>query len=343
MILKTKSGELLIRWERREMKNKKILILSSGGDAPGMNAAIRAAVRTALYYQLEIYGCEMGYTGLMQKRIFPMAAESVANCIQRGGTLLKTGRTEEFKREEIQHECYRFIKSKNIDALIILGGDGSFAGAAALAKYGDLQVIGIPCTIDNDIVGTEYCIGFDTAKNTALDAIDKIRDTAFSLDRNFLIEVMGRASGFLAVDVGIAGGAEFILIPEYPMTTEDLVKEIKSKQRPKLSSIIVAAEAGHPGHSLQLAEDIRKMSGIIYKVAILGHIQRGGSPTLYDRKIASIMGAKAIEGILAGHTKKMIAVIDGKLALQDFPDPKKGTRFFDNYELLKINKIICQI
>ncbi len=322
---------------------KKLLVLSSGGDAPGMNAAIRAAVRSARYYDIDVYGAENGYTGLMQEQIMPLSEADVANCIMRGGTILKTGRCPAFKEKAVRDQCRAFLKQQQFDAMIVLGGDGSFAGAELLAEEGGPAVIGIPCTIDNDINGTEYCIGFDTACNTALEAIDKIRDTAFSFDRNFLIEVMGRSSGFLAVEVGIAGGAEVILIPEYPLTPDELVEKIQNKHRKKLASIIVVAESDQPGCSIKLAEDIKNRSGIEYRVCILGHTQRGGTPTVHDRKVASLMGANAVEALRAGHTKLMTAIQKGKYCLTPFPQPGKGTRYFNDEQVLKLNEVICSI
>lgn len=326
------------------MKNKikKLLILCSGGDAPGMNAAIRAVVRTALYHGIEVYGVENGYCGLMQQHIIQFQNDSVANCIQRGGTILKTGRCPEFLDQSVRAKCIEYLKKENFDAMIVLGGDGTFRGANLLAQEDDIKVIGIPCTIDNDITGTDYCIGFDTARTTALDAIDKVRDTAYSLDRNFMVEVMGRATGHIAIDVGIAGGAEYILIPEFPITTEQLVKKIKQKKRQKLTSIIVVAEADKPNHSIELAKQLKALSGIEYKVCILGHTQRGGTPTVKDRKIASIMGVKAVEALLAGHSQKMIAEQNGTLTLTEFPDPNHATRFVTSKELLNLNEIICE-
>ena len=274
---------------------EKILILSSGGDAPGMNAAIRAAVRAALHHDVEVYGTLLGYQGLIEKNIFPLTAEFVGNSIQRGGTILQSGRCPAFKEDSVRDECREFLIENDIGGIVILGGDGSFRGASLLAHGSDIKVVGVPCTIDNDIPGTDYAIGFDTARNTALRAIDKIRDTAFSFNRNFLVEVMGRNSGFLAVDVGIAGGAEFILIPESPMDVDKLVERIEHRERRKRASIIVVAEANSPGRSFTIAKKIEELSGIEYKVCVLGHTQRGGSPTVQDRKMGSIMGYMAIE------------------------------------------------
>lgn len=321
---------------------KKLVILSSGGDAPGMNAAIRAAVRMAIHLGIEVFGAENGYSGLIHQNLIPITSDYVGNIVQRGGTILKTGRCPEFKDPGVRKATAHFLKSLKIDYLLVLGGDGSFRGASLLSEEGGPATIGIPCTIDNDIPGTDYCIGFDTARNTALEAIDKIRDTAFSLNRNFMIEVMGRATGFIAVDVGISGGAEAILIPEFPITTEALVEKIQNKRRKKGTSIMVVAEADHPGRSVALAEEIKQRSGIEYKVCILGHTQRGGSPTVIDRKIGSLMGAKAIEGLLQGENRKMVAEVADEIVLVPFPPPDKGTRFFKDKKILELNDIICE-
>lgn len=323
-------------------KRKKLVILSSGGDAPGMNAAIRAAVRTAIHLGFEVFGAENGYSGLIKQNLIPIHSDYVANIVQRGGTILKTGRCPEFTEKKVRATAAEFLKSQGIHYLIVLGGDGSFRAANLLSEECDIATIGIPCTIDNDIPGTEYCIGFDTARNTALEAIDKIRDTAFSLNRNFMIEVMGRATGFIAVDVGLSGGAEAILIPEFPISTAELIEKLRNKKRKKGTSIIVVAEADNPGRSVALAEEIKQLSGIEYKVCILGHTQRGGAPTLLDRKIGSIMGATAVEGLLNGETCKMVADVGGQLMLVPFPEPHKGTRFFKDKKILELNDIICE-
>lgn len=320
---------------------KKILVISSGGDAPGMNAAIRAVVRTAIHHGLEPMGTEQGFCGLLSKQIFPLNVDSVANIIQRGGTILKTGRCIPFQDATVRKQCGEFLKSQQIDGMVILGGDGSFRGATKFTDETGIPVIGIPCTIDNDITGTDYCIGFDTARNTALDAIDKIRDTALSLDRNFIIEVMGRSTGHIAVDVGIAGGAEFILIPEFPISPETLVEKLKHPRRTKLASIIVAAEANRPGSSIELAHTIKELSEIEYKVCILGHTQRGGSPTTHDRKVASMMGTAAIEALREHRGKSMTAMQNHHIAIVPFPDPKNATRYFQDESLLTLNEILC--
>ncbi len=322
---------------------KKLLILTSGGDAPGMNAALRAAVRTAIYHGIEVYGSEAGYQGLIDQTVFPISSKYVANCLQRGGTILKSGRCKAFMEKTVRDECRQYLQALEIDAMVVLGGDGSFRGAWLLENEGGPKTMGIPCTIDNDILGTEYTIGFDTACNTALQAIDKIRDTAFSHNRHFLVEVMGRSAGFLAVEVGIAGGAEFVLIPEEPLSTEELVQRIRNRVRQKLASIIVVAEAEKAGRSVELAEQIKALSGITYRVCILGHTQRGGSPTVKDRKIASLMGYDAIQALLAGESQKMVSLQNEELVTVPFPDPSLGARAFTGEELLRINRIICGV
>lgn len=322
-------------------KIKKLLIVTSGGDAPGMNAAIRGVLRTAVYHGIEVYACRGGYQGLIDQNVFPLVPKDSANSIQRGGTFLKTNRCEAFYNRGVRDTCREYLQTLGIDALAVLGGDGSFRGAVLLENEGGPRTVGIPCTIDNDIIGTDYTIGFDTACNTALQAIDKIRDTAFSLNRHFLVEVMGRAAGFLAVDVGIAGGAEFILIPELPISIDELITHIQNRRRKKLASIIVVAEAGQPGRTFGLAENIKEKSGLSYKVCILGHIQRGGAPTVKDRKIASLMGYQAVECLLQGETQKMVALHEEELKFVPFPDPGWGARCFQEADLLKINQIIC--
>lgn len=324
---------------------KKILIICSGGDSPGMNAAIRAVVRCGIAKNISVFGAAGGYGGLVNESLIELNQKSVANCLQRGGTFLKTGRCPEFHKKTVRDQCRQFLKNRRINGLIVLGGNGSFQGATLLSaeEPTDIQVIGIPCTIDNDIPNTDYCIGFDTARNTALQAIDKIRDTAFSTDRNFLIEVMGRASGFLAVDVAIAGGAEMVLIPEFPISTETLIHNIKHSQRHKMASIIVVAEGGKTGHSVQLAEEIKAKTGILYTVCILGHTQRGGSPTAMDRKMAALMGAQTIDAFLAGETQKMTASRGHHIVMAPFPSPQQSTEFFADQKLLELNNILCNV
>ncbi|MDR3477054.1 MAG: 6-phosphofructokinase [Gammaproteobacteria bacterium] len=320
---------------------KKIIVLTSGGDAPGMNAAIRAVVRTGHYYGLKVYGCQFGFQGLVDQTIFPMEPNSVANMIQNGGTILKTARCLSFLQKETRDACRAFLKKEEIDGIVVIGGNGSFKGASLLTAEGGPATIGIPGTIDNDIHGTEYTIGFDTARNTALQAIDKIRDTASSHNHNFLVEVMGRSSGFLALDVGIAGGAEFILTPEFPVSHEVLASKITTPRRHKLSSIIVIAEADKSGRSFDIAKQLAVITGLQYRVCILGHTQRGGSPTAMDRKMASEMGYLAVRGLLEGQSHQMTAFNQGRLELVRIPDPDLGPRILNQKDLIELNDILC--
>lgn len=297
----------------------KIAIMTSGGDAPGMNAAIRASVRMAIYKNLEIVGIIGGYSGILNDHYQLMQLRSVANIIQRGGTILKTARSAEFFKPEYRKIAADKLRQQNIDALICIGGDGSFRGAHLLNQEHSIKVIGIPGTIDNDIYGTDYTIGFDTAVNTALDAIDRIRDTAASHDRLFIVEVMGRNSGFIAAEVGLAGGAEVIFTPEYLFPIDQAVNQIKTAvSKGKMSSIIIAAEGQKSGRAYDLAEAIRKKSGFDAKVCILGHIQRGGSPTATDRVLASRFGAAAVEALVSGDTNCMMGISGRKLVKVPF-------------------------
>jgi 6-phosphofructokinase 1 len=320
---------------------KRIVVLSSGGDAPGMNAAIRATVRSALKLNIEVFGSYSGFQGIVEKSLKPMTTTSVANCIQHGGTILKTDRCDAFYEKQHRDACRLFLAEQKIDGLVVIGGDGSFRGAASLYLEGGPKVIGIPATIDNDINGTDYTIGFDTARNTALGAIDKIRDTASSHNRNFIVEVMGRNAGFLAVDVGIAGGAEYILIPEFEPDLNELAKKIKSKERQKLSSIMVVAESDRPGRSLELSEQLSVLTGRHYRVCILGHTQRGGAPSALDRKLASLMGVQAVNALLAGETNKMVALNQDQLGLVELPKVDLPSRKFTDIKLLEANTLIC--
>lgn len=320
---------------------KKIIVLTSGGDAPGMNAAIRAIVRTGCYFNIKVYGARSGFQGLVDQKLIPLEPENVANCIQHGGTILLAERCKAFYEKSTRDHCRAFLKEQQIDGIIVIGGNGSFKGASLLAEEGGPAVIGIPATIDNDIPNTEYTIGFDTARNTALQAIDKIRDTASSHSHTFLVEVMGRDSGFLAVDVGIAGGAEFILTPEFDIPIETLAAHINAPKRHKLSSIIIVAEAARVGRTIEIASQLEKLTQQTYRVCILGHTQRGGSPTTLDRKVASIMGHLAVKGLLAGESRKIVAMKNDQILLEDFPDPAMESRKLIDMELVDINNILC--
>ncbi len=297
---------------------KSIAVLTSGGDAPGMNAAIRAVVRYALAQGLEVHGVMKGYSGLLEGDLHAMTASSVANIIQRGGTILKTDRCAAFFKKSVRQEAANLLRRKGIDALVVIGGDGSFAGANLLEKETGFPTIGIPGTIDNDIAGTDDTIGFDTAVNTAIDSIDKIRDTASSHDRIFIVEVMGRSSGFIASQVGLGGGAETILVPERKISVAEVARNIaRGVKRGKSSSIIVMAEGEKPGLSYRVAAALEK-KGYSTKVCILGHTQRGGIPSAHDRLIASVMGASAVAYLLGGKSAGMVGIQGGEVKLVPF-------------------------
>ena len=321
---------------------RKIAVMTSGGDAPGMNAAIRAAVRMAIYKQLDVVGIVGGYTGVLNGQFQPMQLRSVANIIQRGGTILKTARCPEFHKPEYRKIAADKLREQGVDALICIGGDGSFRGAHLLNQEHGIKVVGVPGTIDNDIYGTDNSIGFDTAVNVALDAIDRIRDTAASHDRLFIVEVMGRNSGFIAVEVGLAGGAEIIFTPEHLFPIDQAVNQIKGAvSKGKMSSIIIAAEGQKPGRAYDLAEAIRKKSGLDAKVCILGHIQRGGSPTANDRILASRLGAAAVEALLSGDTNCMVGVNSNKIVKVPFQDVYSGKKEAPR-ELIDLAQILSQ-
>ncbi len=300
---------------------QKIGVFTSGGDAPGMNAAIRAVSRTALQKNLEVVGIMGGYQGMIDKDFQQLTPRAMANILQRGGTILKTGRCPEFHKPEFRTLAINNLKEAGIQALVCIGGDGSFTGAQLLYKEHQFPIIGIPGTIDNDIWGTDLTIGFDTAVNTALSSIDKIRDTADSHDRLFIIEVMGRNSGFIAANVGVAGGAEEILAPDFPMPIDHIINRIQdARARGKKSSVIIAAEGEKPGRAYDLAEQFRKRANLEAKVSILGHQQRGGSPSANDRILASQMGAFAVQALLNGEKDKMVGIQAGNIVLVPLSD-----------------------
>ncbi|PIT99165.1 MAG: 6-phosphofructokinase [Bdellovibrionales bacterium CG10_big_fil_rev_8_21_14_0_10_45_34] len=298
---------------------KKIGIFTSGGDAPGMNAALRSAVRSAIHRGLQVDGILQGYNGMIKEEFEPLNLRSMANIIQRGGTILRTGRSQEFLKPEVRAAAVQGLKKRKIDALVCIGGDGSFRGAHALWNEHSMPVVGIPGTIDNDIFGTDLTVGFDTAVNTALDAIDRIRDTAASHDRLFIVEVMGRDSGFIAVEVGIAGGAEEVFVPETECDLDKTILRLKqASTRGKLSSILVAAEGPTPGRAYKIAEEILAKSGLDAKVCILGHVQRGGAPTALDRNLATRLGGAAIDALLNGYCDAMAGMQAGEVNIVPF-------------------------
>lgn len=294
---------------RHKKKIRAIAVLCSGGDAPGMNAALRAVVRYGHYAGIKVYGVTKGYSGLLSRNWQEMDVKSVANIILRGGTILKTDRCPEFLKKSARQRAVGGMAEQGIDGLVVIGGDGSFRGAHALWTEFGVPVVGIPGTIDNDIAGTEATLGFDTAVNNALEAIDKIRDTASAHERTFLVEVMGRDSGYIALDVGIGGGAEAIILPEKRLSVKEVASRIqRGLDRGKMSSIVVMAEGQVAGGSAGLAKELEKKYGIEAKVCILGHIQRGGSPTARDRRLGSIMGVRAVQALLEGYSDVMVGV-----------------------------------
>lgn len=321
-------------------KIKTLGVYTSGGDAPGMNAAIRAVVRYGLYHGLKIKGIMQGYMGMLNNNVADLDLGAMANVIQRGGTLLKTGRSKEFINASARKTAAENLKKNGIEGLVCIGGDGSFRGAHLLSQEHGLPVIGVPGTIDNDIFGTEYTIGFDTAINIAMESIDRIRDTAASHDRLFIVEVMGRSSGSIAAAVGLAGGAEEIFFPQSKVSTDEAIEHIKRGiSRGKTSSILVTAEGDQPGAAYRLAEEIKKKAGFDSKVCILGHVQRGGNPTALDRIWASRLGAYAVEMLLAGHSGQMTAVVNNKMTLRPLEEVYKNHKA-PEYEMVELAQIL---
>ncbi|HLT05920.1 MAG TPA: 6-phosphofructokinase [Cyclobacteriaceae bacterium] len=300
------------------MENKvisRIGVLTSGGDAPGMNAAIRAVVRSAMYYKIEVYGIYRGYEGMINDEIKKLETKNVAYILERGGTFLRSARSAAFRTPEGRKKAYENLKKHGIDALVVIGGDGSLTGAHLLFEEYGIPSIGLPGTIDNDLSGTDSTIGFDTACNTAIQAIDKIRDTASSHDRLFFVEVMGRDAGFIAINAGIGSGAAATLIPERKMPVENLIKRLNKRAKAKKqSNIVIVAEGGKSGGAMEIAQKVKKiLPQYDIKVTILGHLQRGGSPTSYDRLLASKLGVAAVEGLMHGKYDVMAGVINNKV------------------------------
>lgn len=308
---------------------RKIGLFTSGGDAPGMNAAIRAVVRMAVYKELEVFGIRYGYRGIINGDIFPLESPSVSNIIQRGGTILRTARSDEFTTSEGREKAFNNLKKNGIEGLIGIGGDGTFKGFSVFMDEFPVKVIGVPGTIDNDLYGTDYTIGFDTAVNTALGTIDKIRDTAAAHERLFYVEVMGRDTGFIAVDVGIASGAEFIAIPEVKTNLEELREMLANYRKDKSSAIIIVAEGDREGNAFEIAEKVKDAAGYDYRISVVGHVQRGGSPTAFDRVLASKLGAAAVEKLVEGKSGIMVGQINGEMAetpLNETWEKQKGIK-----------------
>jgi len=325
-----------------EKKVTKIGVLTSGGDSPGMNACVRAVVRTALYHGLEVYGIMRGYSGMVEDEIIKMESRSVANIIQRGGTILKTSRCKEFFEYEGRKKAYENLKKHDIDGLVIIGGDGSFKGAQLFSNEFDIPCIGLAGTIDKDIAGTDFTIGFDTAVNTAVEAIDKIRDTADAHDRLFVIEVMGRDAGYIALHSGISTGAENILIPECKTVMQEIITQLAEKERrKKLVNLIVVAEGDEFGGANEVAKFIKeKLPHQEVRVCILGHIQRGGSPSCIDRVIASRMGYHAVECLMEGKHNVFVGIVNNKMSYIPLDEAvKKKQRISE--EWMKIVKILA--
>lgn len=312
---------------------KTIAVLCSGGDSPGMNCAIRAVVRTAIGQGLKVYGVLRGYAGLLEGSFQEMNASSVGNILQYGGTILQTSRCPEFHQEDIRREAANILKRKKVDGLIVIGGDGSFNGAYQLHQEHKIPVIGIPGTIDNDISGTEYTVGFDTAVQTAIDAVDKIRDTAHSHARTFIVEVMGRRSPAIAMHVGVCTGAENIVFPTKEIDYEQIAADIhRGINRGKNSSIIITAEGEKPGLSYEVQKILQEKYGIAAHVCILGHIQRGGKPSSIDRFIASRMGYISVKALLEGKSPMVTAFVQGSVQLVPFEQClKKKNEYLPEY------------
>ncbi|MBX2932368.1 MAG: 6-phosphofructokinase [Chitinophagaceae bacterium] len=316
-------------------------VLTSGGDSPGMNAAIRAVVRTGIYHGLGVYGIMRGYAGMIEDDIIKMDSRSVANIIQRGGTILKTARSKDFLEYAGREKAYHNLKKHSIDGLVIIGGDGSFRGAQQFSKDFDIPCIGLPGTIDKDIAGSDTTIGFDTAVNTAVQAIDKIRDTMDAHDRLFIVEVMGRDAGYIALHSGIATGAENILIPETQTNMEEIICSLTEKEkRKKLVNLIVVAEGDDFGGANKVATAIKeRIPTADIRVCVLGHIQRGGSPTCQDRLIASHMGYYAVESLISGKRNVMVGVINNKIYYTPLDEAVKQKQKIGQ-EWMKIVKIL---
>ena len=312
---------------------KKIAILTSGGDSPGMNATIRAVVRTALSKDLEVIGVQKGYTGLLNEYFHPLNLSSVGNILQRGGTILQTSRCKEFHQSHYRQKIHKILRTHDIDALIVLGGNGSFNGAYKLSLEHSYPVIGIPCTIDNDIMGTEYSIGFDSAVQTAVEAVDKIRDTASALERTFIIEVMGRNSTSIATHTGISTGAEDIIDSQQKPNYEQIASNIKRGiERGKTASILIVAEREKPGYSYEIQQTLKEQFHISSHVCILGHIQRGGTPTARDRFIASHMGFYAVLGLINKKYCHATSFAQGKVILNPLAQSlQKKDNYIDQY------------
>lgn len=318
---------------------KHIGVFTSGGDSPGMNAAIRAVVRTAAYHGLEVTGILGGYDGLVNDRTRTLGIRDVSNIIQRGGTILRTARSAAFRTEEGRKKAASTIQRHGMDGLVAIGGDGTFAGARALEQEHGVRIIGLPGTIDNDLWGTDRTIGFDTAVNTAVEAIDKIRDTASSHDRLFFVEVMGRDTGFIAMASGLASGAEYVMVPEKLQSIDELVASLKAASATKSSSIVIVSEGDEEGGAFEIARKARlSLPDADIRVTVLGHLQRGGSPTANDRILASRLGVAAVEALIKGGQDEMAGIVNDKVVLSPFSEAigRKKDQDQDLFRILAI-------
>ena len=319
---------------------KKIGVFTSGGDAPGMNAALRAVVRTARFYDIAVEAIFSGYKGMVEGHIKPLTTNSVANIIQRGGTILKTARSDEFRQKKGRKKAFENLKKHNIDACIVIGGDGSYTGAKVFTEEYDIPFIGLPGTIDNDIFGTDLTIGFDTAVNTAMEAIDKIRDTGSSHDRLFFIEVMGRHAGYIALYTGLGSGASTIFMPETVTPINQLIEKLKrSSKRNKLFNMVVVAEGNENGNAIEIAQKVKEHYGYEARVTILGHLQRGGSPTAIDRVLATRLGYSAVKCLAEGEKNIALGIINDKLSKTPFADAISKKKNMNN-DLLDMANIL---
>ncbi|NQT22886.1 MAG: 6-phosphofructokinase [Candidatus Omnitrophica bacterium] len=329
--------------KKKTKKPKKVAVLTSGGDAPGMNAAIRSVVRCAIYNDLEVFGVRYGYEGLIDGDFIKMNARSVSNILSKGGTMLKTARSERFMKKSGRGKAYSSLKRYAIDSLVVIGGNGSFKGAHKFSiEHKNIQVIGIPGTIDNDVAGTDYTIGASTAVNTALSAIDKIRDTVSSMERIYVVEVMGRVEPFIAISVGLAGGAEDVLFPSSRYKIEDMYDDIrKGREKGKVSWIVIVSEG--VAKASEISDLISKNTGYMARSVVLGYVQRGGSPDAYDRILASRMGAHAIEAVLKGESDKMVGIESHSVRLVTFDHACKRTKDKLNMEkkLYELTKVLA--
>ena len=320
---------------------KKIAVFTSGGDAPGMNAAIRAVVRAGLYYDWDVNGIFRGYKGMINGDFIKMKSRSVSNIIQRGGTILKSARSEEFMTKAGRKKAYENLKKYGIEGLVAIGGNGTFTGAGIFYEEYGIPTVGISGTIDNDLYGTDYTLGFDTAVNTALEAVDKIRDTADSHDRVFFVEVMGRDSGYIAMRTGVSCGAEIVLVPEQPDSIEGVIETLKKRrEQEKASSIIIVSEGEEIGNAHEVGMAVgQKLPELDIRVITLGHVQRGGSPTAADRILGSRYGVAAVEALKNGLKNISVGIVDNQITYTSFQDSISKRKFL-NTDMIRLVKIL---